>query len=92
MLDLPADDGGCSVTGGYVVRDPDLESLYGRYLYGDFCAGSCAASPRARAARRATTARSALESRSSSSFGEDSRGTVYATSLDGPVYRLDAAE
>ncbi|MDX6660093.1 MAG: hypothetical protein QOJ55_915, partial [Solirubrobacteraceae bacterium] len=23
-----------------------------------------------------------------SSFGEDARGRVYATSLDGPVYRL----
>jgi hypothetical protein len=25
-------DQGCSVTGGYVVRDASLESLYGRYL------------------------------------------------------------
>jgi hypothetical protein len=24
------------------------------------------------------------------SFGEDARGRVYATSLDGPVYRLSA--
>ena len=30
---------GCSITGGYVVRDRTLPSLYGRYLYGDFCAG-----------------------------------------------------
>jgi hypothetical protein len=29
----------CSVTGGYVVRDRELESLYGRYVYGDYCAG-----------------------------------------------------
>ncbi len=32
-------DAGCSITGGYVVRDRSLPSLYGRYLYGDFCAG-----------------------------------------------------
>ena len=30
---------GCSITGGYVVRDPSLGDLYGRYLYADFCAG-----------------------------------------------------
>ena len=27
------------MTGGYVVRDPELKSLYGRYLYGDYCVG-----------------------------------------------------
>ena len=38
-------DGGCSVTGGYVVRDPQLESLLGRYLYGDFCEGELRSFP-----------------------------------------------
>ena len=50
-------DEGCSITGGYVVRDPELRSLYGRYLYGDYCAGelrSFTAEPGR--ARRATTA------------------------------------
>jgi hypothetical protein len=28
---------GCAVIGGYVVRDPDLLGLTGRYLYGDAC-------------------------------------------------------
>ena len=32
-------DGGCSITGGYVVRDPRAAALDGRYVYGDFCAG-----------------------------------------------------
>ena len=27
----------CSIIGGYVVRDPGLEALAGRYLYGDLC-------------------------------------------------------
>ena len=33
------DGGACAIAGGYVVRDPELPSLIGRYLYGDFCTG-----------------------------------------------------
>jgi hypothetical protein len=32
-------DGWCAVTGGYVVRDPHLPALRGRYVYGDLCSG-----------------------------------------------------
>ena len=85
-------DEGCSVTGGYVVRDPELRRLYGRYLYGDYCQGelrSFTAEPGEKAARR--HASWASRSRGSSSFGEDVDGHVYATSIEGPVYRLDPA-
>src|SRR5207302_10368308 len=30
-------DGFCALIGGYVVRDPSLPGLGGRYLYGDNC-------------------------------------------------------
>jgi len=30
---------GCAIIGGYVVRDPDLTGLTGRYIYGDACRG-----------------------------------------------------
>lgn len=84
-------DAGCSITGGYVVRDRGLRSLYGRYLYGDFCAGELR-SFAARPGRRATDDRAfGLEVPSLSSFGEDNAGHLYATSLEGPVYRLVAA-
>ena len=83
--------GNCAVTGGYVVRDESLRSLYGRYLYGDFCAGqlrSFTATP----GRRAGDDRAlGLEVPSLSSFGQDNAGHLYATSLQGPVYRLVAA-
>jgi glucose/arabinose dehydrogenase len=83
-------DAGCSITGGHVVRDPGLPSLYGCYLYGDYCAGelrSFVPSP-----KRATGDRAlGLTVPSLSSFAEDAVGHIYATSLEGPVYRLEAA-
>jgi glucose/arabinose dehydrogenase len=80
--------GACAVTGGYVVRDESLRSLYGRYLYGDFCVGQLRSFP-ARPGRQATDDRPlGVEVPQLSSFGEDNRGRIYATSLDGPVYRL----
>jgi hypothetical protein len=82
------DEGGCSITGGYVVRDRSLTSLYGRYLYGDFCTGDLRSFP-AEPGRRAPDDRAlGVNVPSLSSFGTDDAGHVYATSLDGPVYRL----
>jgi glucose/arabinose dehydrogenase len=81
---------GCSITGGYVVRDRSLPTLYGRYLYGDYCAGQLRSFP-ARSGGRADDDRAlGLEVPQLSSFGEDNAGHVYATSLEGPVYRLTA--
>ena len=79
---------GCSVTGGYVVRDRELKGLYGRYVYGDYCLGELH-SFTADAGEQATDdAGLGLEVPALSSFGEDAAGHVYATSLEGPVYRL----
>jgi glucose/arabinose dehydrogenase len=33
----PDETTGCAIIGGYVVRDPSLTGLTGRYLYGDHC-------------------------------------------------------
>jgi glucose/arabinose dehydrogenase len=83
--------GNCAVTGGYVVRDERLRSVYGRYLYGDFCAGELRTFT-AKPGRRATDDRALdLQVPSLSSFGEDNSGHLYATSLEGPVYRLAPA-
>jgi glucose/arabinose dehydrogenase len=80
-------DEGCSITGGYVVRDPALRSLLGRYVYGDYCAGELRSFvpgiPHARGDRSLD-----LDVPDLSSFGVDGAGHVYAISLDGPVYRL----
>jgi hypothetical protein len=80
---------GCSITGGYVVRDPELPLLAGRYVYGDFCDGDIwsvvLSSPDATG-----DAPTALNVPNLSSFGEDACGRVYAASRAGAVYRLHA--
>ena len=79
--------GFCSITGGYVIRDRSLgRGWYGRYIYGDYCDGTLRLSHLRRP--RATSHPTRLNVNSLVSFGEDSRGRVYAVSLDGPVYRL----
>jgi glucose/arabinose dehydrogenase len=83
-------EGGCSITGGYVVRDPALRSLYGRYIYGDFCLGELHSFiPSARSAKDDRALDQSVPGLSS--FGVDSAGHLYATSLEGPVYRIDPA-
>jgi glucose/arabinose dehydrogenase len=85
-------DSGCSITGGYVVRDKSLPTLYGRYLYGDYCAGELH-SFTAQPDHKATDDRAlGVQVPSVSSFGTDDAGHIYATSLKGPVYRLSGAQ
>jgi hypothetical protein len=76
----------CAIVGGYVVRDPGLPTLRGRYLYGDNCNSSLwTATPRTGAGDEVKLPLSVPRL---TSFGEDSCGHIYAASLDGPVYRL----
>ena len=77
----------CAVIGGYVVRDRRLRGLYGRYLYGDLCSpylrSAIVGTGKARGDRRLK-----LRIPTVVSFGEDSRGRLYAVGIDGAVYRL----
>ena len=79
--------GFCSITGGYVIRDRSLgRGWTGRYIYGDYCDGTL----RLARLRRpnAPTKPTRLKVNGLVSFGQDSRGRVYAVSLNGPVYRI----
>jgi hypothetical protein len=70
-----------------VVRDRKLRRLYRRYVYGDHCAGFIRSFvPRLSGARKDRSA--GVHVPALSSFGEGRRGALYATSLNGPVYRL----
>jgi glucose/arabinose dehydrogenase len=80
----------CSVIGGYVYRGAAVPAARGRYFFGDYCDGSVVsfkAGPKGRIGQP-TSAGPAIANLSS--FGLDGRGELYATSLDGALYRLDA--
>ena len=88
ILAYPHSRGGsCSVIGGYVVADPTLPSLRGRYVYADYCEGELRAlTPHPHRASADHTLNLAVPS--PTSFGEDDAHHIYVTSQDGPVYRL----
>jgi glucose/arabinose dehydrogenase len=81
-------DESCSITGGFVYRGERLAAARGQYFYGDYCSGRIWT-----ISRRGSdvTAPDALfvQVDALSSFGEDAAGELYATSLEGDVYRLD---
>ncbi len=80
-------EGGCSVTGGYVYRGERLPSLYGAYVYGDFCSGKIWALRYADG--QVTEHLEVVDSRLEiSSFGEDQSGEIFVLSFDGGIYRL----
>jgi hypothetical protein len=87
LIERSHSDGYCSITGGYIVRDRSLKSLYGRYVYGDYCNEQLRWA-KLRAGRASGGGTIGLRVPSLSSFGEDARGRVYAVSGTGPVYRL----
>ena len=79
--------GGCSVTGGYVYRGSAVPSLRGRYFFGDYCSGKIWSG---KLAGNGLTGVSQIGRLGGglSSFGRDSSGELYATTLDGKVYEL----
>ncbi len=86
-LVLPHSSGYCSVIGGVVVEDRKLPALRGRYIFNDFCNGAIR-SFKPRTGRVRSTRISGLTGNQISSFATNAAGSVYASSLTGPVYRF----
>jgi hypothetical protein len=84
-------EGFCSIVGGYVVRDPALRRLAGRYLYSDTCESRIRVTRLSGGSTRPGTPLALPPLEQVVSFGEDARGRVYVVSLAGSVYRLAAA-
>jgi glucose/arabinose dehydrogenase len=80
---------GCAILGGYVVRDPRLTGLTGRYLYGDLCRTDLRTLNLAVPGADPLPAGLSLPEDGGQlrGFGEDSRGCVYVLSTE-TAYRV----
>ncbi len=82
------DRAGCqSITGGYVVRDPGLPSLLGRYVYADYCVGEIRSIVPSTGAGDTSTGIDVADF-TLAAFGEDACGRIYVAQLSGEVSRL----
>ena len=88
-LTVSHSSGYCAIIGGYVVRDHTLGSLYGRYLFGDYCRPQIE-SVKLRRGHATGLRATGLQVSTLSSMGQDASGHIYLTSLNGPVYRIAA--
>ena len=78
---------GCSITGGYVYRGSKLRSLYGAYIYGDFCSGKIWGL-RYDGSKVVEHMELIDSNMQISSFGEDQAGELYVLSFDNHIYRF----
>ncbi len=90
VLEYPI-NGGCSVIGGYVYRrqgpSEPLPSLYGAYVFADYCSGRVWA-VRLTDGRLAEQTQLADTGLRITSFGEDRDGNLYILSQDSGIYRF----
>jgi glucose/arabinose dehydrogenase len=89
VFDYSHEGGNCVVTGGYVYRGADIPNLVGFYVFADFCAGRLIG---LQVEGEKVVHRRTFQERvpELSSFGEDQRGELYAISLAGPIFRIEA--
>jgi glucose/arabinose dehydrogenase len=85
---------GAGIIGGYVVRDPSLPELYGRYVYGDLSSSASKGLRSIVLGQPSATDDQPVPVNVAglSGFGEDAFGCVYAASVsNGGVWRLAEA-
>jgi glucose/arabinose dehydrogenase len=83
-------EGGCSVTGGYAYRGPNLPELAGVYFFGDYCSGLIWTLVKSGGQyQRTLFVKSGF---TISSFGQDEAGELYVCDYGGGViYKLARA-
>lgn len=87
VAEYPRSAPSCSVTGGEVVRAPDLPEWAGVYLYGDYCSGQVRGLIRDPEGQWQNGVLFDT-SFAISSFGTGADGSFYLVDHDGAIYRL----
>jgi len=83
-------EGGCSITGGYVYRGETLKALDGVYFFADYCSGKIWST--FRDASGAWQTNQFMDTDFSiSSFGQDESGELYVVNQGGSILKLVAA-
>jgi len=88
---------GCSITGGYIYRGQKIKSLYGRYIFGDYCTGkiwSLAIDENGKASDIKNHTKEILDSMGTkefylSSFGVDNNDEIFIIDYNGTIYKLN---
>ncbi|MBK7148456.1 MAG: PQQ-dependent sugar dehydrogenase [Bacteroidetes bacterium] len=83
----------CSITGGYVYRGAQHNSLFGRYLFTDYCSGRFWAIRKTGANTFAFDTLQSFTTFQYTSFGQDNLGELYicyrgSTSTNGRIYKI----
>ncbi|MBK9735767.1 MAG: PQQ-dependent sugar dehydrogenase [Saprospiraceae bacterium] len=82
-------DIGCSITGGFVYRGLNNPSLYGKYLYADYCTGIFWSLSQNDNQQWVNVKLADLRDEDFVSFGEDKDGELYvAGAASGIIYKL----
>ena len=77
---------GCAITGGYIYRGTQIDSLTGAYLAGDYCTGLLwAINPQTGSV--STPIQTGLQI---SSFAQDADGNLYVIDYSGAIYQIVA--
>jgi glucose/arabinose dehydrogenase len=89
MLVYTHSGGRCAVIGGYVLRDPQIPGLKGRYIYGDLCDGKIRSMVPDFATQKATDLRLlGITATNLSSFGRGPHNRLYFTQVSGELSRI----
>ena len=85
---------GCEVVGGYVYRGDKHDSLYGSYVFGDFCSNQIWVLSKKKTSITIKNIKNKLKKNSQtfplsiSSFGEDNLQELYVVDYMGTIYKF----